>query len=416
MATATQSATINFMETEALAFPRSDDGRVVAGVVAGFARRHRVHPLVVRGVLVVLTFAGGLGLALYALGAAVSAPSPAQPVAAAPFEPRRNAAVASIGLGLMLLVRSTGLWLGDALMFPLAALVAGGVVLGLVPGDGTGAGVSGTRLADVMGGRHAKVRIGVGSALLVLGFVVVAIGDDVSGAVRAGALAAAAVVVGLALMLGPWIARLVQSAAEERRERIRAEEREAVAAHLHDSVLQTLALIQRSDDPRRTATLARQQEHELRQWLYGANTTVADSLVAALKEMAVEVEVRHEVRIDVVAVGDAALDDQLQALVAAAREACVNAAKHSGERTVSVYAEVGDAAVEVFVRDRGRGFDPSAAEVDRMGIAHSMVARLERVGGSVHIDSAAGVGTEVQLRVPLAPRTAPLDRDGKVAP
>jgi phage shock protein PspC (stress-responsive transcriptional regulator)/anti-sigma regulatory factor (Ser/Thr protein kinase) len=402
------------METEALAFPRSDDGRVVAGVVAGFARRHRVHPLVVRGVLMVLTFAGGLGLALYALGAAVSTPSPTQPVDAEPFEPRRNAAVACIGLGLMLLVRSTGLWLGDALMFPLAALVAGGVVLGLVPGDGTGSGVSGTRLSDVMGGRHAKVRIGVGSALLVLGFVVVATGDDVSGAVRAGALAAAAAVVGLALLLGPWIAGLVQSAAEERRERIRAEEREAMAAHLHDSVLQTLALIQRSaDDPRRTTTLARQQEQELRDWLYGAGESTSRSFAAALRAMATEEEARHQVRIDVVVVGDADVDDELLALVAAAREACVNAAKHSGRADASVYAEVGGDAVEVFVRDRGVGFDPKDAAADRMGIAHSMVARLERVGGTVHIDSTPGVGTEVQLRVP---RTHRAEQGDRVAP
>ena len=410
------------MDTESIAFPRSDDGRVVAGVVAGFARRHRVHPLVVRGVLIVLTFAGGLGLVIYAFGAAVSRPSPSSAVAPEPVVVRRSVAVVCIGTGLMLVVRSTGLWLGDAFMFPLTALVAGGVVLGLVPGEGRdGRDGAGTRLADVVGGRHARLRIVLGSALLVIGLLIVATGDGLSRAVRAGAFAAAVAVVGLVLLLGPWIVRLAQAAAEERRQRIRVEEREAVAAHLHDSVLQTLALIQRNaDDPRRTATLARQQEHELRQWLYGADTAVADSLVAALRAMAAEVEVRHEVRIEVVAVGDAALDDELQALVAATREACVNAAKHSGERTVSLYAEVGDAEVEVFVRDRGCGFDPSAAEGDRMGIAQSMVARLERVGGSVHIDSAAGAGTEVRLRVPLAPRVAPSvapsDRDGRVTP
>lgn len=407
------------METEALAFPRSDDGRVVAGVVAGFARHHRVHPLVLRGVLVVLAFAGGLGLVLYAIGAALSTPASARPVEADPFEPRRNAAVACIGLGLMFVVRSTGLWLGDALMFPLAALVAGGVVLGLVPGDASGpgstaTGVAGSRLSELMSGRHARARVVAGSALLVLGLVIVATGDRVSGAVRAVALAAAAAVVGLALLLGPWIARLAQSAAEERRERIRAEEREAMAAHLHDSVLQTLALIQRSaDDPRRTATLARQQEQELRAWLYGAEASTDRSFAAALRAMATEEEVRHEVRIDVVAVGDAEVDDELLALVAAAREACVNAAKHSGKADVSVYAEVGTDAVEVFVRDRGVGFDPKDAAADRMGIAHSMVSRLERVGGTVHIDSTPGVGTEVQLRVPRAQRA---DQGDRVAP
>lgn len=400
------------MDTEAIAFPRSDDGRVVAGVVAGFARRHRVHPLVLRGVLIVLSFAGGLGLVIYAFGAAVSKPAPSSPGAPDPVDVRRNAAVACIGAGLMLVVRSTGLWLGDAFMFPLAALVAGAVVLGLVPGDGHDGG--GTRLADVVGGRHARLRVVLGSALLVVGLLIVATGDGLSRAVRAGAFAAAVAVVGLVLLLGPWIARLAQAAAEERRQRIRVEEREAMAAHLHDSVLQTLALIQRSaDDPRRTATLARQQEHELREWLYGSDTAVADSLVAALQAMAADVEVRHEVRIEVVAVGDTGLDDELQALVAAVREACVNAAKHSGERTVSLFAEVGADQVEVFVRDRGCGFDPSAVRGDGMGIAQSMVARLERVGGAVRIDSTPGIGTEVQLRVP---RAVDPQRDGRVAP
>jgi signal transduction histidine kinase len=375
-------------------------------------------------VLVVLTFAGGLGLVLYALGAALSQPAPAQPAPAQPVEPRRSAAVALIGLGLMTIVRSTGLWLGDIFMFPLAALVAGGVVLGLFPGEGTaldsdddrvaagrGGGVAGTRLADLMAGRHARLRIVAGSMLLVLGLVIVATGDQVSRAVRAGAFAAAVAVVGLVLLLGPWIARLAQAAAEERRDRIRAEEREAMAAHLHDSVLQTLALIQRSaDDPRRTATLARQQEQELRQWLYGEGGASGDSFAAALRAMVAEVEVRHEVRIDVVAVGDAAIDDESLALVAAAREACVNAAKHSGQQAVSVYAEATDGAIEVFVRDRGVGFEPSAASPDRMGIAHSMVGRLERVGGTVRIDSTPGAGTEVQLRVPRPQRAEQGDR------
>ncbi len=399
------------METDLLAFPRSDDGRVVAGVVAGFAREHRVHPLVVRGVLVVLAFAGGLGLVLYAVGAAVSRPAPVQPATVQPVEPRRNLAVALIGLGSLFVMRSTGLWLGDAFMFPLAALVAGGVVLALVPGDAARGGASGTRLSELMVGRHARARIVAGTALLVAGLVVVATGDRVSGAVRAVALAAAAAVVGLALLLGPWVLRLVQAAAEERRERIRAEEREAMAAHLHDSVLQTLALIQRNaDDPRRTATLARQQEQELREWLYGTGDATGDSFVAALRAMASEVEVRHEVRIEVVAVGDAPVDDELLALVAAAREACVNAAKHSGEPSVSVYAEVGDGAADVFVRDRGVGFDPQDAHGQRMGIAQSMVARLERVGGHVAIESTPGAGTEVRLHVPRAPRTEPRDR------
>ena len=191
-----------------------------------------------------------------------------------------------------------------------------------------------------------------------------------------------------------------------------------MAAHLHDSVLQTLALIQRTaDDPRRTVTLARQQERELREWLYGprdARGSMVDSLAAALRRAASEVEAAYDVRIEVVIVGDAPMDDAVDALAQATREACVNAAKHSGVDEVSVYAEVRGgwggtpgAVAEVFVRDRGRGFDRAAAAPDRRGIAQSIEARLERVGGSARIDSSPGEGTEVQLSAPV--RESPRD-------
>jgi signal transduction histidine kinase len=226
--------------------------------------------------------------------------------------------------------------------------------------------------------------------------------------VRVGAVATACSIIGVALVIGPWITGLAQTAAEDRRERIRSEEREAMAAHLHDSVLQTLALIQRTaDDPRRTAALARQQEHELRAWLFGVDDRGDDTLAGALGAMAREVEQRYAVRVEVVVVGDVALDGDLDALCAAAREACVNAAKHSGEDRLSLYAEVLDTKVEVFVRDRGRGFDRTVAPADRHGIAQSIEARLERVGGAATIDTRPGEGTEVHLVVPHAGRTVP---------
>jgi signal transduction histidine kinase len=388
-------------------FQRSDDGRVVAGVAAGFSRRHGVDPMVVRGALVVLTFAAGLGLVLYALGAAVSEPAPAPGQSAEPSTPvdtRRNLAVALVAFGLMLLVRSTGLWLGDSVMLPLTVLAAGVVVLGLVRTEDDRA----TRLSELMSGRHARVRIVMGAGLLVLGLISVGTANRVSGTLRVGVFAAAASIVGLALLLGPWITRLAQSAAEERSDRIRAEEREAMAAHLHDSVLQTLALIQRNaDDPRRTASLARQQEHELRAWLFGDTGPSAATLTGAMQAMAREVEQRHDVRIDLVMVGDAPLDELGSALVAAAREACVNAAQHSGDVSVSVYVEVTADSIEAFVRDRGRGFDPSATVTDRHGITQSIEGRIERVGGTVEIDSSPGAGTEVLLRVPRTTTAEP---------
>lgn len=391
------------MDGDAITFPRRDDGRMVAGVAAGFARRFGVDVAVVRGALVVLTFAAGLGLVVYAAGALLSkpAPDPRDEVPATPVDVRRNVAVVLIALGLLSIVRSTGLWLGDQVMVPLGVLVAGVVVLAMVRTDD---GAS-SPLSALIAGRHARARITIGAVLLALGLLAVGLGDTVSSTVRVGVFAAAVSILGIVLLVGPWIARLAQAAAEERRQRIRSEEREAMAAHLHDSVLQTLALIQRSaDDPRRTAALARQQEHELRAWLYGDGPATDETLVTSVEAMARDVEQRHDVRIDVVTVGDASMDDALAALVAAAREACVNAAKHSGVATVSVYVEVGDDVAEVFVRDRGVGFDRTDAAADRMGIAQSMIGRLDRVGGAVRITTAPGAGTEVQLSAPVGAR------------
>jgi len=214
-------------------------------------------------------------------------------------------------------------------------------------------------------------------------------------------LATAAIVGGLALITGPWWLRMGRDLASERRQRIRSEERAEVAAHLHDSVLQTLALIQRNaDDPRAVVTMARRQERELRGWLYdGEATDGADTLAGALAQVGEEVETQHGVSIDVVAVGDLPLDDRRRALVAAAREAMVNAAKWSGEAAVSVYAEVGAGEASVFVRDWGAGFDPAAVAPDRHGVRESIVERMARHGGHAAVRSTVGEGTEVELRM-----------------
>jgi signal transduction histidine kinase len=220
-------------------------------------------------------------------------------------------------------------------------------------------------------------------------------------AVRDGILAVIVTVVGLALLTGPWWMRLVTQLSEERAERIRSQERAELAAHLHDSVLQTLALIQRNaDSPREVARLARGQERELRTLLYGtrpAGSSVADELRAA----AAEVEDDYAISVDVVAVGDAAIGPALTALVAAAREAIVNAAKHAGVDRVDVYAEITEPLVEVFVRDRGVGFDPARTPADRHGVADSIIGRMTRHGGSADVRSTPGEGTEVRLSLPL---------------
>ena len=179
-----------------------------------------------------------------------------------------------------------------------------------------------------------------------------------------------------------------------------------MAAHLHDSVLQTLALIQRrADQPQQVIQLARAQERELRSWLFdGLPPGSADgqgmTLAGGVRLIQQEVEAQHGITVEAVTVGDCELDDDLNALLAAAREATVNAAKWSGAPTVALFAEVEPAEVVLFVRDRGRGFDPAAVPGDRKGLAESIRARVARHGGSVTIRSAPGEGTEVSLSMP----------------
>jgi signal transduction histidine kinase len=186
---------------------------------------------------------------------------------------------------------------------------------------------------------------------------------------------------------------------EERAARRRAHDRAEIAAHLHDSVLQTLALIQQDPaDPRRVASLARSQERELRQYIEQIASPHAHSLRAALRRAAGEVEDLHQVKVDMVVVGDCEMDEGLAALVKATREALVNAARYSGVTDISLYGEVGGGAVSVTVRDRGRGFDPRHPASGR-GIAESILGRMERHGGTAEVLSRPGQGTEVNLRL-----------------
>jgi signal transduction histidine kinase len=214
-------------------------------------------------------------------------------------------------------------------------------------------------------------------------------------------LAVAVTLAGFALAFGPWMTRMANDLSRERRERVRSEERSEVAAHLHDSVLQTLALIQRTEDPRSMASLARTQERELRSWLYGrAPIDGADLLSTALETAAARVEDERHVTVDFVKVGDATLDDRGRALMAATTEAMVNSAKHSGTGKLSVYLEVNGTAGEVWVTDQGNGFDKNEVTADRKGIEESIVGRMIRYGGTAEVDSRPGEGTEVHLTMP----------------
>ncbi|MEX2392841.1 MAG: ATP-binding protein, partial [Actinomycetota bacterium] len=214
-------------------------------------------------------------------------------------------------------------------------------------------------------------------------------------------LAIAVTTFGLAIVFGPWVFRLANQLGEERRDRQRTEDRAELAAHLHDSVLQTLALIQRNAaSPRKMASLARRQERELRAWLYG-QLEVTGKLETAIHAMADAIEEVHEVTVETVLVGDCVLDERTNALVQACREAVINAARHSGSEEISVYIECEPHTVTAYVRDRGKGFDPQSTNHGRRGIADSIHGRMERHGGSAAITSAAGEGCEVQLTMPV---------------
>ncbi|HEX2300255.1 MAG TPA: ATP-binding protein, partial [Pseudonocardiaceae bacterium] len=348
----------------------------------------------------------------------------------APREQQQAVGLVALGLGLALAAAALGTSWGSWVTGPLGiALIGAAVVWREADAGQRTRWRSGAGVVLGGGGRMALLRILAGTALVAGGITVFLLNQGNLSQVRFALLAAFATLVGVAVLTVPWWLRLVHALGEERRARIRTEERAEIAAHLHDSVLQTLALIQRqSDSSREVRRLARGQERELRSWLYGpqgyghdrAAEAPADgaepaqaTLATALHAVAGEVEDTYAVSVQVIVVGDCELADPLPALVQASREAMVNAAKHAGVADVSVYAEIEPEQVHVFVRDRGAGFDPDAVPADRHGLADSIRGRMERTGGSVTLRTAPGKGTEIQLA--LARRTgesAPARRAG----
>ena len=394
---------------------RSRGDRVVAGIAAGLGHHLGVDPVLVRIAFVVLTLAGGVGVVLYGL-AWVLLPEEQESAATRPPRPatvQQAVALGLILLGVLLLLRDVGLWLGDPLVWPLLLAAAGSAVVWIRADDDERrrwTGVANRWQGGPVGvaGPLSPVRIIVGAVLIAAAVAGFLAANDALSALRDLALAVLAALVGAVLLFGPWLWRLIGQLGSERRERIRQEERAELAAHLHDSVLQTLALIQRSSDqPRRMVTLARRQERELRTWLYGpGGPGPAQTLTTAVSAVTEEVEALHDVAFETVTVGDVPVDDAVRGLLAALREACTNVAKHAETASADVYVEVEDDAVVAYVRDRGAGFRPGEVAPDRHGIRRSMVERLARHGGSAEIFSSPGEGTEVELRLPLQRRTA----------
>ncbi|MFE6779106.1 PspC domain-containing protein [Streptomyces sp. NPDC057702] len=399
---------------------RSAEGRMLGGVARGLAGHLGLPVSWVRIVFAVMLMAEGFGVLLYALFwfvvplgvGGVEAPRPAHVtgrdgkrrlLARKPDKGQIFALIAVVA-GMAIFVSSFQLGRANAYVWPLL-LIGAGVALVWRQADNARraqwAELSRRkRLLPIARGAAGVVLVSAG----VTGIVVMQGSARHLGAVLQAALA---VLVGIALLAGPYLVRMAQDLSEERLMRIRAQERAEVAAHVHDSVLHTLTLIQRNaEDAREVARLARAQERELRAWLNrpeGRGKEEVDepaTLADAVKRAAAEVEDYHGVPVEVVCVGDCPLDERLGAQMQAAREAMVNAAKYGGEGgAVQVFAEVEGRTVFVSVRDRGPGFDLDAVPDDRMGVRESIIGRMQRNGGTARLRSAPDGGTEVELEM-----------------
>lgn len=381
-------------------------------MAAGLGDYASVDPTLIRVAFGILSLAGGLGIVLY-LGLALVLPEDTGPRRRSSTRGglRSVGSLALITTGLLLGARRSGFWFGDALVVPVALAALGAAVL-WVRSDPADDGIRSpsSALETLAQGRISPLRILIGAVLIIVGMgAFLAVNSDPYTAplqaVRLMVVPMIATLGGLLLIFGPWLYRLASQLSEERRERIRSEERTTLAAHLHDSVLQTLALIQRANDPQRMSHLARTQERELRAWLFGkTNIALGDTFAGALEATAGRCEARHPVKVDLVVVGDVQLDDRLELMTAACGEAINNAAKHSGAAAIAVYAEAEPDVITIFVRDEGRGFVPEDVGGDRRGISESIHGRMRRAGGTAVIQSDPGTGTEVILKLPRTPR------------
>ncbi|MCT2588139.1 PspC domain-containing protein [Actinophytocola sp. S1-96] len=390
---------------------RRRSGRAVAGVAGGVADHLDVKVLWVRLTFALFAAFGGAGVLAYGM-LWVFVPQAKRDVRTAEVsrkERQQARGLLALGIGLAIGI--------GTLSNTFNGWVAGGIGVTLVgvalvwqeADQSTRRRASSLVLGE--GGRGALVRVLSGAALVITGITLFLVRSVDLDQMQFALLSVLAALIGVAVLTVPFWLRLVRDLGEERRERIRSEERAEIAAHLHDSVLQTLALIQKqAEAPREVLRLARGQERQLRGWLYGPSgygrsgdkVDAADRMTFAesVAQSCGEVEDTFAIQVQQVVVGDCELDERLTGLVFAAREAVVNAAKHAEVSEVSVYAEVEPEQVTIFVRDRGKGFDPAAVPGDRHGLADSIRGRMERNGGELRLRTAPGEGTEVQLHMP----------------
>jgi signal transduction histidine kinase len=386
---------------------------VLAGVCTGLSRSTGIDVTLIRIAFVLLTLASGAGILVYALAwLLVPLEGETSNILSRSLGDRRGIRlVIAIVPALVVVQVVAASWHNGfvgAFSWPLFAAAAVVILIRRNASEKERVWINDDLLpvlrtgADRRGRWVVASRIALGFVLGAAGLLTVSRGHAAGAALRpiAGSLL---VIAALVVIFGPWWLRLFRDLISERQARALAEERAQMAAHVHDSVLQTLALIQRSaDDPHNVVRLARAQERELRSWLFegmppGTIGDVAETLVAGVGVIQRQVEADHGIAVQTVIVGDCHLDDPLRGLLDATREATVNAAKWSGADEVSLYAEAENGAVTVYVRDRGRGFDPDDVPADRQGIAQSIRSRMARFGGSATIRSSPGEGAEVEL-------------------
>ena len=396
----------------------------LGGVASGLARHLGIPTMWVRAGFLAFAALGGVGVAFYA-GLWMTLPTDAGFDREAPGlesatrsgkRPRERrrllelgpiAAIAALGIGLVLLPEA--IFGRGVLFWPLLFGIGGLAFLWRQADEAqrerwldTSSRVNPIQALVGSGGWAAVARIAAGVGLIVVGLTIFALRSGDVQVARDVLLASLLGVAGIALTLGPWVFRLASDLTEERAERVRTQERADLAAHLHDSVLQTLALIQKnSGDSATVSKLARAQERDLRSWLYDDPAPADSSLATALRSLGAEIDDAHGIAVDVVSVGDAPITERLRPLVLATREALTNAAKHAGTARIDVYAEVSPRSVDVFVRDRGRGFEPETIADDRQGVRRSIIDRMTRHGGTAAVQSAPGEGTEIRLGMPL---------------
>ncbi len=381
---------------------------MLTGTAAGIAIELGVDARLIRLAFVLLAVAGGWGVLFYIGFAALMWKQPHVgyvPVGKARSETHRVVAVVAVVIGVAMLCVTAPIGLPPVLVLPAALLAAGAA--GSADWSLLRWRPSGTvEAATASEQSRWRLLFGLGCVLLA---VVVALSLSLSlTQAISGSIVAALVLVGAAVVFAPMLRTLGNDLMAERRERIRVEERSEMAAHLHDSVLQTLTLIQKRSNDSTVTSLARRQERELRGWLFDDRAIKPNlGFRSVLEQAMAAVEETHNTPIEVVVVGDAPVTAELDALVRAATEAANNAARHSGAAQVDVFAEISDQTVEIFVRDQGCGFDPESVDPDRVGVRDSIRGRMERLKGTTSITTGPGEGTEVELVLPFVVEPEP---------